>query len=153
MGAIAAAVVFAWLGMVLAISFLEAPLKFRAPGVTLHLGLGIGRLVFRALNAVEIVLAAVVVVITVAADPPGRLAPAAVGVAVSVLATQSLFVRPRLRRRSDAVLAARDNLRAATPGGMIERSHAHYAYAGLEVVKVAALLTAGAALQVGSVAG
>ena len=28
MGAIAAAVVFAWLGMVLAISFLEAPLKF-----------------------------------------------------------------------------------------------------------------------------
>jgi hypothetical protein len=152
MGAIAAAVVFAWLGMVLAISFLEAPLKFRAPGVTLHLGLGIGRLVFRALNAVEIVLAAVVV-ITVAADPPGRLAPAAVGVAVSVLATQSLFVRPRLRRRSDAVLAARDDLRAATPGGMIERSHAHYAYAGLEVVKVAALLTAGAALQVGSVAG
>jgi hypothetical protein len=152
MGAIAAAVVFAWLGMVLAISFLEAPLKFRAPGVTLHLGLGIGRLVFRALNAVEIVLAAVVV-ITVAADPPGRLAPAAVGVAVSVLATQSLFVRPRLRRRSDAVLAARDDLRAATPGGMIERSHAHYAYAGLEVVKVAALLTAGAALQIGSVAG
>lgn len=152
MGAIAAAVVFAWLGMVLAISFLEAPLKFRAPGVTLHLGLGIGRLVFRALNAVEIVLAAVVV-ITVAADPPGRLPPAAVGVAVSVLATQSLFVRPRLRRRSDAVLAARDDLRAATPGGMIERSHAHYAYAGLEVVKVAALLTAGAALQVGSVAG
>jgi hypothetical protein len=152
MGAIAAAVVFAWLGMVLAISFLEAPLKFRAPGVTLHLGLGIGRLVFRALNAVEIVLAAVVV-ITVAADPPGRLPPAAVGVAVSVLATQSLFVRPRLRRRTDGVLAARDDLRAATPGGMIERSHAHYAYAGLEVVKVAALLTAGAALQVGSVAG
>jgi predicted RNA-binding protein associated with RNAse of E/G family len=70
-----------------------------------------------------------------------------------VLATQSLFDLPRQRRRSDAVLAARDDLRAATPGGMIERSHAHYAYAGLEVVKVAALLTAGAALQVGSVAG
>ncbi|MDD7813281.1 hypothetical protein PP713_11985 [Mycobacterium sp. CSUR Q5927] len=148
MGAIAAAVVFAWLGMVLAISFLEAPLKFRAPGITLQLGLGIGRLVFRALNAVEIVLAAVVV-LTVAADPPGRLAPAAVGIAVSMLAIQSLFVRPRLRRRSDAVLAA-----AVEPaGGMIERSHAHYAYAGLEVVKVAALLTAGAALQLWSIAG
>ncbi|WP_328388425.1 hypothetical protein [Nocardia sp. NBC_00416] len=37
-----------WLGMVLAISFLEAPLKFRAPGVATELGLGIGRLVFRA---------------------------------------------------------------------------------------------------------
>ena len=33
--AIAVAVTFVWLGMVLAISFLEAPLKFRAPNVTL----------------------------------------------------------------------------------------------------------------------
>ena len=48
--AIAVAVTFVWLGMVLAISFLEAPLKFRAPHVTLPIGLGIGRLVFRALN-------------------------------------------------------------------------------------------------------
>ena len=37
-----------WLGMVLAISFLEAPLKFRAPGVTLALGLSIGRVVYGA---------------------------------------------------------------------------------------------------------
>ena len=53
--AVAAAAVFVWLGMVLAISFLEAPLKFRAPGVTIQLGLGIGRLVFRALNICEVV--------------------------------------------------------------------------------------------------
>lgn len=56
--AIASAVVFVWLGTVLAISFLEAPLKFRAPGVTIPLGLGIGRPVFRALNIAETVLAA-----------------------------------------------------------------------------------------------
>ena len=30
---IAVAVMFVWLGMVVAISFMEAPLKFRAPGV------------------------------------------------------------------------------------------------------------------------
>jgi hypothetical protein len=36
--AVAVAVVFIWLGMVLAISFLEAPLKFRARGVTLQIG-------------------------------------------------------------------------------------------------------------------
>ena len=59
--AVAVAVVFVWLGMVLAISFIEAPLKFRAPGVTLQIGLGIGRLVFRALNACELSLAAIVV--------------------------------------------------------------------------------------------
>jgi hypothetical protein len=58
--AVATAATFVWLGMVLAISFLEAPLKFRAPGVTVVIGLGIGRLVFRALNGAEAVLAAVV---------------------------------------------------------------------------------------------
>ena len=57
--ALATAVTFVWLGMVTAISFLEAPLKFRAPGVTLPIGLGIGRLVFRALNIAELTLAAV----------------------------------------------------------------------------------------------
>jgi hypothetical protein len=41
-------VTFVWLGMVLAISFLEAPLKSRVPQVSLRIGLGIGRLVFRA---------------------------------------------------------------------------------------------------------
>src|SRR5690554_2005912 len=49
--------VFLWIGLVGAISFMEAWLKFRAPGVTLPLGLGIGSLVFGALNKVEWVLA------------------------------------------------------------------------------------------------
>lgn len=35
------AVTFVWLGMVLAISFLEAPLKFRAPGLTVPVGLAV----------------------------------------------------------------------------------------------------------------
>ena len=52
--------VFIWVGMIIAISFMEAWLKFRAPGVTLPIGLGIGRLVFGALNRVEWILAVVV---------------------------------------------------------------------------------------------
>jgi hypothetical protein len=32
--AVASAVAFAWLGMVVALSFIEAPSKFHAPGVT-----------------------------------------------------------------------------------------------------------------------
>lgn len=46
-----------WIGFVSAISFMEAWLKFQAPGITLPLGLGIGRLVFGALNKVEWVFA------------------------------------------------------------------------------------------------
>jgi hypothetical protein len=42
---VAAAATLVWLGMVLAISFLEAPLKFRAEGLELRVGLAIGRIV------------------------------------------------------------------------------------------------------------
>jgi hypothetical protein len=131
----AVAVVFVWLGMVLAISFVETPLKFRAPGVTLAIGLGIGRLVFRALNACELVLAAVLAGSFAFGRPPFGVAVAA-GAAVLTLLAQMLAVRPRLTRRSDAVLS----------GGDGPRSRAHWAYVGLELVKVAALLIAGALL-------
>jgi len=59
---LALASVFIWIGFVGAISFMEAWLKFQAPGIDLTLGLGIGRLVFNALNKVELVLAILIVV-------------------------------------------------------------------------------------------
>ena len=130
--AVAAAATFVWLGMVLAISFIEAPLKFRAPGVTLQIGLGIGRLVFRALNTCELALAAAVVT-CFAVKPPTTGIGVAAGVAVVALLAQVLIVRPRLARRSDAVLAGHD----------ASRSRAHLAYVGLEIPKVIALLIAG----------
>jgi hypothetical protein len=130
--AVAVAVVFIWLGMVLAISFLEAPLKFRAPNVTLQIGLGIGRLVFRALNTVEVVLAVVILVCTVA-TPPSAGAAAVLAVAFAALALQIGAVRPRLNRRSDQVLAGLD----------APRSRGHYVYIGLEAIKALALAAAG----------
>ncbi|WP_077098630.1 hypothetical protein [Mycobacterium terramassiliense] len=136
--AIVVAVTFVWLGMVLAISFLEAPLKFRAPDVTLQIGLGIGRLVFRALNTVEVAFALVIVAILAsgtggtAGPPPTRVA-VPFAVAVAALAAQLIAVRPRLTRRSDQVLAGSEG----------PRSHAHYVYVGLEAVKTVALLVAG----------
>ncbi len=133
--AVAIAAVFLWLGMVLAISFLEAPLKFRAPGVTLPIGLGIGRLVFRALNVCEAVLATALVVALVV-HPPTTAAWTAVGVAVLGLLTQVLAVRPVLTRRSEATLA----------GAEVPRSRAHFVYVGCEIVKVIALLVAGVLL-------
>ena len=136
--AVAVAVVFIWLGMVLAISFLEAPLKFRAPGVTLQIGLGIGRLVFRALNIVEVVLAVVILVSTVA-TPPSAGAAAALAVAFAALALQIAAVRPQLNRRSDQVLAGLD----------APRSRGHYVYIGLEAIKVVALAAGGILLLSG----
>ena len=136
--ALAVAAIFVWLGMVFAISFLEAPLKFRAPGITIPLGLGIGRLVFRALNICEVVLAAVALVAVVLGRAPGG-ATAALVVAVAALGAQVLAVRPALTRRSDAVLADP----AVAESG---RSSAHVVYVGFEAVKVVALLVSGVLL-------
>lgn len=126
-----------WAGMVAAISFVEAPLTFRAPGVTIPIGLGIGRLVFRVLNAVEAVLAlGIAGALVAAAVSPARLplpVVLAALLAVLVLAAQLTAVRPRLNRRSDAVLAGLD----------APRSSAHLAYVGLELLKLPALLVAG----------
>ena len=130
--AVAVVAIFVWLGMVLAISFLEAPLKFRAPDVTLRIGLGIGRLVFQALNGAEIVLAAVALVALSFDLPPTRIV-AAIIVAIVALAGQLLAVRRWLNRRSDAVLAGQEG----------PRSRAHYVYIGLELIKVVALLVSG----------
>ena len=136
--ALAVAAVFIWLGMVMAISLLEAPLKFRAPGVTIKIGLGIGRLVFRALNMCEVVLAAVALVAVVFGRPSTG-ALVALGLAVAALGAQVVGVRPALTRRSDAVLA---DASAAASG----RSHAHVVYIGFEAVKVVALLICGVLL-------
>ncbi len=133
--AIAVAAVFIWLGMVLAISFLEAPLKFRAPGITVQLGLGIGRLVFKALNACESVLAVSALAGVILGGAPTATTMATV-VAAAALAAQVIGVRPALTRRSDAVLA---DAAVAESG----RSHAHFVYVGFEAVKVVALVVAG----------
>lgn len=133
----AIALTFVWVGLVAGISFLEAPLKFRAPGVTIPLGLGIGRLVFRALNRVELVLAVLIVAATAAGLAQHLMPVVLAGAALILLLAQLIVVRPALNRRSDAVLA----------GGSYEnRSHTHLYYVGLEVVKLVLLIALGVAL-------
>jgi len=125
---ITVAVPFGWLGMVLAISCLEAPLKFRAPGVTLPLGLGVGRLVFRALNVAE---TALVVLLAVAGVAVGMLGAGwgLLAVLAAVLAVQVLLLRPRLDRRAGQIMAGQ-----APPPARL-----HLAYSALEGAKALAL--------------
>ena len=126
------AVAFAWIGLVLGLSFLETPLKFRAPGITLALGLGIGRLVFTVLGRVEAVL---VVLLTLGACSVGApaLAQAAIAGLWAVVLVQRFAVRPRLMRRTDAVLAGHDG----------PRSLLHVWFVGLDLVKLVLLAAVG----------
>jgi hypothetical protein len=132
-GGLAGALAFTWFGMVIAISFVETPLKFRAPGITVPLGLGIGRLVFKALNIAESALAVLLLVVPATGHGDGRgWIPALV--ATACLVTQMAVVRPALDRRAAAIIA----------GGEVAPSRLHLGYVALEVVKVLALVTAGA---------
>ncbi len=130
------AATFTWLGMVLAISFLETPLKFQAPGITLPLGLGIGRIVFRALNIAEIALAIVVLGSAAIAgtQPTGWIL---LGVVAAVLSIQLVLLRPRLDRRTQQIMA----------GHAVPTSRLHLRYIILECAKVATLIALGAVLN------
>jgi hypothetical protein len=132
---VAVAVPFVWFGMVLAISGLETPLKFRAPGITRALGLGIGRLVFRALNMAELVLL-VMLSVALAGSSAGRTAVALDAFLWLALLVQVLGLRPLLDRRARLILDG------VTP----PPSSLHHAYIGLEAVKLFALPTLGVVL-------
>ncbi|ALJ21089.1 hypothetical protein [Microbacterium sp. No. 7] len=119
-----------WLGLVIALSFIEAPLKFQAPGITVPLGLGIGRLMFFALAIGGWVL---LIALTITALRPPRPARADVVVLAGlwvVLAVQTFVIRPPLNARSDIVIAGGD------PGD----SPLHYLYIASDVLIVALLV-------------
>lgn len=135
------AVPILWFGLVAAISFIEAPLKFQAPGITIPLGLGIGRLVFFALNIAEGLLLVVMLLLA--------LWPKMVRVSVSrlrwILALAVVFVlkiavvRPPLNARTDQVLAG------AEPG----ESPWHYVYIAADLITMVLLIVI--AVQAGRV--
>ncbi|MGV8911191.1 MAG: hypothetical protein ACOH14_01125 [Rhodoglobus sp.] len=96
-----------WLGLIIAISFAETPLKFQAPGITLELGLGIGRLVFFAMNTTALVLVAILTLAMIRPRASRLQWGLLIGLWV-VLLMEVLVIRPPLNARTDAVLAGQD---------------------------------------------
>lgn len=90
---------FTWIGFICAISFMEAWLKFRAPGVTLPIGLGIGRLVFAALNKVEWVFAVTILISNIRTVRKIKISPFYV-IVVLILILQTVWLLPALDTRA-----------------------------------------------------
>jgi hypothetical protein len=118
---------FVWVGLVLGISVIETPLKFRAPGITTPLALGIGRLVFRALNVAELAIACVLTLVVVRQAPDWPLA--LLGAVFAMLLAQMFWLRRELDARALRVIA----------GGEAPPSSLHLVYIALEAVKLVAL--------------
>ncbi|MFZ6051193.1 hypothetical protein [Halocola ammonii] len=134
---IATASVFLWIGFVCAISFMDAWLKFKAPGIDLKLGLGIGRLVFGALNKVEWVLALAIVADVLLAKSrmlkSRNLFPA---LAVTILLIQTFWLLPELDSRAELILQDE----------AVPESGLHIFYVIVELIKVVSLVIFGVQL-------
>ena len=92
-----------WLGMILGISFLEAPLKFMAPGVTPEIGLSIGGKVFGVFNKIECALAIAMAILVVMIRQKDRLSIYLV-IVWSALAIQTFWLLPVLMDRIELIL-------------------------------------------------
>lgn len=127
------AVPFVWFGMIAAISFMEAPLKFQAPGITLPLGLGIGRLIFFVLNKMEIVLAAIFLFTLLRSQKPGWAAGVVFGIVALILFAETAWLLPALDIRAEQVIAG-----TAEPF-----SNLHLVYIAFDAVKLILLFLLG----------
>lgn len=121
-----------WLGLIIGISFIEAPLKFTAPGITIPLGLGIGRRVFLAMNIVEVVLGVLLLAALLSLwrnhrhqELPnfGKMQVWSL-LALALLLVKTVVIRPLLAVHTDRVLAG------TFEGG----STTHYYYIGVEAI-------------------
>jgi hypothetical protein len=125
---------FIWAGFVCAISFMEAWLKFRAPGVSVPIGLGIGRIVFSALNKVEWVLL-IMSLTAVWLHGVRQIGVPVICLVVLgiILSIQTFWLLPKLDARAEIVIS----------GGIPPASSLHVWFIGLELVKVVLLLVSG----------
>ena len=118
-----------WCGMVCAIA-LEAQLKFQAPGITRELGLGIGKIVFTALNRVECVIA-VLLAVALFAFAGARRARIVFAAIAAILLAQTFWLIPLLIERIDSI----------TSGQTPPASSTHLVYIAFEIAKILLLLT------------
>ncbi len=126
--------VFVWIGFVCAISFMEAWLKFHAPGITLPLGLGIGRLVFNALNKVEWILAlAILLSLLFSGEKNMRLLNLLFLIPVLLVILQTVWLLPALDARAELHMK----------GMRVPSSNLHFYYVGSETIKVVCLFIFG----------
>ena len=130
------AIPFIWFGLVGGISFLEAPLKFRAPNVTLALGLSIGKLVFFWLNKIEIALATVLLVSFLFVKPEKNFALVLFGIIVLLLVLQTVWLLPMLKARAEAVISE----------SFASSSNTHLIYIAFEVIIFISLFLLGVSL-------
>lgn len=122
-----------WAGLVLGVSFVATPIKFRARSLTLPVALDVGRATFHALARAEWVLGVVLLMTLFVDGDPGLVVGGGVALVAIILLVQASYLIPRLDIRVAAVIA----------GTPMAKSKLHLVFAGLEFVKIVALIVVG----------
>lgn len=122
-----------WTGFVSAISFMEAWLKFQAQGVTLSIGLNIGRLIFNTLNKVEWVFAIASLVLIYSGGGFMFKRSSIILLPIMLLVLQTFWLLPALDSRASLHITGAD----------VPPSNLHFNYVGAELVKVVSLVIFG----------
>lgn len=127
-------ILFFWAGFVSSISFMEAWLKFQAPGVTLESGLSIGKLIFWALNRMEWVFVFLLIIgMLPLIKRTSKRFLFLTGSIVLILLIQTFLLLPELNERAEMIIAGKE------PG----ESPVHMLFGVAEVGKVIILLYLG----------
>jgi hypothetical protein len=128
---------FVWVGFIAAISFMESWLKFRAPNVTLTVGLSIGKLVFSALNKVEWAFA---IIIGINLLFFGSAIKPLFGdwffAIFIIIVLQTVWLLPALNKRAEALIS----------GKKLAQSGLHWYFTALEFIKLLLLILFGSGL-------
>ena len=127
---IAVVTIFIWIGFICSISFMESWLKFRAPGISIGLGLGIGRLVFNALNKVEWVLALTILIsLFLTHQKIISLQQLLFFIPIMLLIIQTFWLLPVLDARAEMHIQNQ----------IVPPSNLHFYFVGAELIKVISL--------------
>ena len=121
-----------WLGFFMAISFMEAPLKFTAPGLSMAEGLQIGKIIFKVLNRCEWTFL-VILLITCLFRKTSRSGFYLITAVSTILALETMWLLPVLDHHADEIIQ----------GGLVTDHNAHWLYIILELIKVPVLLLIG----------
>jgi hypothetical protein len=122
-------VCFLWAGATLGVSIIATPARSTAPSITRVVPLDVGRVVFAALNKVELLLLVALLIVVRVAGLSRQWWGIGAFLALVVIA-QGVWLIPELAARTDLIIS----------GVEPPPSYAHAVYSSLELGKITALL-------------
>ena len=125
-------VCFLWVGITIGVSMIATPMRFRAATITREVALDVGRVVFAALNKVEL---AMLVLLLIVVRVSGQAAKywSFCGLLALIVIAQSAWLTPELAERTQMIIDGREP----------PASYAHAIYSSLELLKIGVLMYLG----------